>query len=136
MTASQALVMDASVWVSALLSQDLNHFASRRWLDGWLQSTNRLHAPVLILSEVAGAVDRRTQDANRGHRAAARLRRVPRIQFVPIDEALADDAAGFAADLGLRGADAVITNQDAVTIRFHRIESAIRAHSAVASSAV
>ena len=103
MTANLPTVMAASVWVSAPLTQDINHRASLRWLAGWLYGRHRPHAPVLVVSELAGAVARRTLNANRGHRAAARLRRVPRICFVPIDTVRADDAA----DLGLRGADAV-----------------------------
>src|SRR5687768_13244638 len=83
------MVVDASVWVSALLPQDPNYLMSRRWLDRWTASKQRLRIPVLALPEVAGVIARRTGDCVRGHRAMSRLRRVPMLRLIPLEDRLA-----------------------------------------------
>jgi predicted nucleic acid-binding protein len=101
------VVVDASVGISIFVPHDVHHRPSRRWLDRWLEDGNRVTTPILALSEVSGAVARRTQASSRGHRAAARLRRVPILRLDPLDDLLGEEAAKLAADLQLRGANAV-----------------------------
>jgi predicted nucleic acid-binding protein len=100
------MVVDASVMVSRLVAGDVNHEASRRWLDDHIASGGLLIAPALLLPELAGAIARRT---NRGlaRRAIAALLRLPELRVVAIDARLAEVAARLAGDLHLRGADAV-----------------------------
>lgn len=100
-------VVDASVWVSRLVTWDVNHTASRQWLEMHDASGGRLVAPVILLAEVSGAVSRRTNDARLGHQATATLLRLRALRLVAVDRRLGEAAARVGADLGLRGADAV-----------------------------
>ena len=58
-------VVDASVWVSVFLTQDVHHQAARRWLDDRLASGETIVSPVLLLSEVGGAISRQTKSPER-----------------------------------------------------------------------
>ena len=101
-------VVDASVWVSALVASDAHHAVSRAWLETEDASGQLLVAPALLLPEVAAAVARRSE-ASLAHRAVAWLGRVASLRLVPLDAILAEDAARLAAECGLRGADSVYT---------------------------
>ena len=100
-------IVDASVWVGRLVPQDLHYDASRRWLEATVARGGRLVSPILLLSEVAGAIARRTGDAELAERAVEQVLRVPSVGLVPTDPRLGRMAARLAAALGLRGADAV-----------------------------
>jgi predicted nucleic acid-binding protein len=99
-------VVDATVWVSRLVPQDVFHTASRRWLTAHAAAGGRLVAPVLLLAEVAGAVSRRTSEPRLARRAVEALVWVPALRLLPIDADFGRAAADLAADLGLRSADA------------------------------
>src|SRR5512141_730640 len=101
------MVMNASVWVSSLVGQDLHHDASRRWLGEQIAAGEALVIPSIALPEVAGAVSRRTGSADLGHEAVGEMARTPGLRIVSLDPDLAAESARAAADLGLRGADAV-----------------------------
>jgi predicted nucleic acid-binding protein len=98
--------VDASVWVARLVPRDVHHDASRLWLEAYVARGGSLISPILLLAEVAGAIARRTGDADLGTRAVEQILRVPKIGLVPTDPRLGKLAAQLAADLGLRGADA------------------------------
>jgi predicted nucleic acid-binding protein len=66
-----------------------------------------LVAPALLLAEVAGAIARRTGRSALARRATEIIVRLPGLRLVAIDDHLGRAAAELAADLGLRGADAV-----------------------------
>ena len=100
-------VVDASVWVSRLVPHDVHHAASRQWLLQELADGHLLVAPVLLLAEVAGAVSRRTARPLLARRTTRSLLRLPGLRLVPLGRRLGPEAAELAADLGLRGADAV-----------------------------
>jgi len=99
-------VVDASVWVSRLVPQDVHHAQSRDWLAQQTANGQPLVAPVLMLAEVAGAVARRTGQVDLGQRAIQTLLRIPGLRLVTLDGRLGLAAARLAADLRLRGADA------------------------------
>ncbi|HSH79839.1 MAG TPA: type II toxin-antitoxin system VapC family toxin [Herpetosiphonaceae bacterium] len=101
------IVVDASVLVSAAWPSDVNHQISRAWLQSYVRSSETMTAPVLIFSEVGGALMRRTQRAGLTVRALQRIRLLPRFTPVPVDVVLGDDASDLAVALQLRGADAV-----------------------------
>ena len=101
------IVVDASVMVSTLHPPDVNYHVSRAWLRQYLRAGGELVAPILLLSEVAGAITRRTGNPALGRQAARRLWQLPELHRVPIDELLGVQATELAADLGLRGADAI-----------------------------
>jgi predicted nucleic acid-binding protein len=101
------MVLDASVMVSRLVSHDVHHEASRRWLARHLADGGILVAPALLLPEVAGAVARRTGEPRLARRAVDAVLAVPGLRLVPVDAALASSAARLAARLAVRGGDAV-----------------------------
>ena len=101
------MVVDASVWVSRLVPQDAHHAESRDWLDRQVARGGLLVAPILLLAEVAGAVSRRTGQSRLAKRAVETLLRVPGLRLVAMDRRLGRTAADLAAQLKLRGADAV-----------------------------
>ena len=100
-------VVDASVWVSRLVAQDVHHSATRRWFEQHTTAGGLLVAPVLLLAEVAGAIARRTGDAQLGNHAVRTLLRLRRLRLVALDRRLGEEAADLAANLVLRGVDAV-----------------------------
>jgi predicted nucleic acid-binding protein len=100
-------VIDASVWVSRFVPQDAFHASSRRWLATHVAAGGKLVSPALLPVEVAGAVSRRARDRQLARRVLKALLRVPALRIVPIDPALGRASAELAADLGLRGADAI-----------------------------
>lgn len=101
------VVVDASVWVSRLVSRDVHHDTSRRWLEQYTEQGGRIVTPALLLPEVAGAIARRTGESKLANRVVNQLQRLPHLQLVAIDQRLGQAAARLAANLGLRGADAV-----------------------------
>lgn len=104
-----AVVVDASVWISSLISQDVNHVVSRRWRRSWLADGGTFALPLLILAEVAGALTRRTGQARLGDRAVATILTNPAITLVAVDRQLATLAAQHASSFPLKGSDAVYT---------------------------
>ena len=101
------MVVDASVWVSALVPSDVHHAASRRWLEARLREGTPLVAPVILLAEVGGAVARRTGDTALGRQAVDMLLAFPTLRLAPVDDRLGSEAALLATQLRLRGVDAV-----------------------------
>lgn len=101
------IIIDASVWVSMLVPQDVHHEASRRWLEEQTETGQRLIEPVLMLTEVAGAISRRTGSSDMARSAIDKLMRIPLLHIVAIDHHLGQKATELAANLHLSGADAV-----------------------------
>lgn len=100
------MVVDASVWVSALLPDEPRHRRSRTWLEA-AASRTMLVTPTVALAEVAGAVRRRTGAALLARRAVRVVEALPRIRVVVPDAKLWVVAWQLAAQHGLRGRDAV-----------------------------
>lgn len=100
-------VVDASVWVSLLATDDVNHAATLAWFEQRVSEGERFLAPSLVLVEIAGAMTRRTGDAAAAVAAADRIRRLPELEIVPLTVEAAERAADVAAHVSLRGADAV-----------------------------
>ena len=100
-------VVDASVWVARLVPEDIHHVRSQTWLERFIADGGLVAGPMLLTAEVAGAISRRTGDPTLARTAVARLLRLPVLRLVAIDRRLGETATRLAADLGLRGADAV-----------------------------
>ena len=64
-------------------------------------------SPTLLLAEVAGALSRRMSQSELAHQAVQMLLRLTELRLVPLDGRLGRSAAQLAAEIGLRGADAV-----------------------------
>jgi predicted nucleic acid-binding protein len=101
------IVVDASVWVSMLVPQDANHEISRRWLMAQTEAAQRLIEPVLMLTEVAGAIARRTGSSEIARNAIDAVMQMPLLHIVTIDNRLGQEATSLAVNLHLRGADAI-----------------------------
>jgi predicted nucleic acid-binding protein len=101
------MVVDASVWVSGLLPEDVHHRPSRRWLEDQQARDIALVVPTLALAEVGGAVARRVGVPELGRQAAEELRLMPGLRLVSLDPEMGAFAAEVAARLQLRGGDAV-----------------------------
>lgn len=100
------VVVDASVWVSRLVPQDVNHDASRLWLERYIIEGGLLVAPALLLIEVAAAISRQTGQSALSKQAVRYLQYVRAMRFVPLDSTVAETAVEVAADLQLRAGDA------------------------------
>jgi predicted nucleic acid-binding protein len=100
-------VVDASVFVSFLVPQDILHEPSRTWFRRRLTDGAPLIAPIILLTEVGGAIAWRTNLPELGHRAVAQLQRLSVLRLVPIDHRLGLSATDLAINLRLRGADAI-----------------------------
>jgi predicted nucleic acid-binding protein len=87
--------------------QDIHHAASRRWLEEQAAGGELVISPTLLLAEVAGAVSRRTGHPKLAHQAVQVLLRLAELRLVPVDGRLRRLAVRLAAEVGLRGADAV-----------------------------
>ncbi len=101
------IVVDASVWVSGLTPRDIYHEASRHWLESQLTQNVSLIIPIICLAEVAGAIAQVTGTSENGEYAVDQILARPNLRIFPIDHALGMDAVQMAAQLRLRGADAV-----------------------------
>jgi predicted nucleic acid-binding protein len=101
------VVVDASVWVGLLVPVDAHHAACRGWLRRHLANSASFVVPAHALAEIGGAIARRTGNALRGRLAVETVLATPGLQVVPIDAGLAQAGAELAADLQLRGADAL-----------------------------
>lgn len=101
------IVVDASIWVSVALTADRFHDPSRTSLDTQVSGGERLVAPSLVLVEVSGAIARRSGNVVQADAAVRRLETTPGLRLESMEAALVREATRLAADLGLRGADAL-----------------------------
>lgn len=98
-------VVDASVWVSSLVSQEIHHVTSRNWLAQASHHGHSLVAPVLLMAEVTAAITRRTNQVL-GQQTLEMLAKMPNLRLVALDKRMAQLAAQIAIHYRLRGADA------------------------------
>jgi predicted nucleic acid-binding protein len=98
------IVVDASVWVARLVSEDTFYEPVKRWMSARLEKEDQFLAPALLLSEVGGAISRRTTPSL-GLKAIEQLQHLPGLQLIEMENSLLQEAAQLAAELGLRGAD-------------------------------
>jgi len=101
------VVVDASVWVSRLVPIDVFHKASVAWFENQRSLGITFLSPSLLLVETAGAISRRTGNARLSHIALERLQKLPALRLINMDYTLIHSAAELAAELKLRGADAI-----------------------------
>lgn len=101
------MVVDASVWVSRFLPEDVFHQVSRTWLIEMTTAGMALVAPTIALAEVSGSIARRTGNDQLGYQIVQQIRQLPAVQFIAVDDTLGQLAAQIASTYRLRGADAV-----------------------------
>jgi len=107
--------VDASVFLNGFNPYEEGYEESNRLLALMQREAVPIIVPTLLLPEVAAAIGRGRNDADLARQFASTLRRLPHLVLVPVDETLADQAAGVASQYRLRGSDAVYA---AVALRF------------------
>jgi predicted nucleic acid-binding protein len=107
-------VVDASVWISYLLPDDVNHEQSRAWFEQ-LPPTETILAPLLLLVEISAGLARRTGRLNVVEQAVAIVRAEPRLTIWSMDDALMETAVRLAAELRLRAGDSIYVALASIT---------------------
>lgn len=98
------MVVDASVWVARLVSEDVFYEPVKKWMSARIEEEDQFLAPSLLLAEIGGAISRRTTPSL-GLKAIEQVQNLPGLQLVEMEHSLVREAAQLAAELGLRGAD-------------------------------
>jgi len=101
------VVLDASVWVARLVSQDEFHEPVKKWMEDKRAEGMQFISPTLLLAEVGGAIARRTGNSALGKKALTHLENLPGLRLVEMDHELVNVAALLAAKLGLRSVDSL-----------------------------
>lgn len=102
-----ALVVDASVWVSAADTTDRFSPASRTFLDALARRRAPIALPAWTRLEVACALARRLRDAESGRKLAEKLLQSPLITEEPLDGSLLAEALRHGTEAFLRAGDAL-----------------------------
>lgn len=100
-------IIDASVYVASINQHEEFHERSLAWLHQAIAAKIPLHAPAILLAEVAAAIGRGQNDVELAHRAVSLLRNSRLIRLRPVSIALAESAAKIAWEKRIRGCDAV-----------------------------
>ena len=101
------MIVDASVWVANVINEDAHHEVSLAFMHRFIMERQIATVPLLVWAEIAGAVARRTGDADRGMKVAGLIAAQVWVMGVPLDASQASASMRLAATLRLRGADAV-----------------------------
>lgn len=99
--------LDANIFIRNASPNDADHTICHALLTQLYQRSIKIVVPYFILSEIAGALSRSFRDPIRARLEIALLQDLHHISYIPLDSALAREAAELAADRALRGADAV-----------------------------
>ncbi len=99
--------VDASVHINALKATEDGSPESQAFLERLHSRPWPVLSPTLLLIEIAAAATRALGDVEQGLALAQAVRNLPGQIWIPLDELLADEAMHLAAELRLRGADAV-----------------------------
>jgi len=131
-----ALVVDASVWVSAADAADTLSTPSRKFLHSAMRRRYPITLPAIARLEVACALSRRLRDAGRARELAAGLLQFPLITEMELGSLLAA-ALTVGTESFLRAGDAfyaaVATNEDTIIISWD--EELLRQANAVTPAA-
>ena len=89
--------VEASVFLNAFNPYEVGHEESHVLLARLQEQSVPIIVPTLLLTEVAAAVSRGREDEELAREFAATLSRLPHLVLVPLDTALAQQAANVAA---------------------------------------
>jgi predicted nucleic acid-binding protein len=112
---SATYIIDATVFLEGFNPFAPRHRESRQLLEQLQERATPIIAPTLLLAEAAAALSQGQPDKALTRKFAAALKELPHLILVPVDEALAAQAAEIASLHGLRCCDAVYA---AVAARF------------------
>ena len=102
-----SVTLDASVWLSAISSNERHHARCAKLVESLVEQQVPLHQPVLFVIEVCATIARRTRDRRLAMAAGEATLAWPYLTLYPLGHALASEAAEVAATCALRGTDAV-----------------------------
>lgn len=100
-------VVDASVWIAGFWPEDRHHNESRSWLTEVISRGEKTLSPAVVLAEIAGPIARLSGDSARSLQIVEDIVRLPGFELAVVTEELAVASAQVAADLRLKGADAI-----------------------------
>jgi predicted nucleic acid-binding protein len=100
-------VIDASVYVALINANEKAHDRSWRWFQAAIEREEEIHAPAIILPEVAAAISRGTGNPDLAQKTVDQLRDSRLITLQLVTRALAERAAEHALKYKIRGCDAV-----------------------------
>ncbi len=101
------LTVDASIWVAAEDEAEPFHTDCREFLLRAMKAGATLHQPFLSGIKVSAAIARKTRDADLGMRAGQKMLMTFGLVLHPLGRNASRNAARFATQLFLRGADGV-----------------------------
>lgn len=99
--------VDASVFVNAFNTHERGHAESLRILTAIQEGGDPIIVPTILVTEIASAIARVTDDSAGALRYANAAAALPHVTLVALTNATARRAAELAATYRLRGADAV-----------------------------
>jgi predicted nucleic acid-binding protein len=98
-------VVDATVWVSRFIPADHHHQPSLRWLR--VVRKELILGPAVLLPEIGGPVPLITGRLQAAIRTVSLVQRLPNVRLFLVHHYFARISANLAAELRLRGADAL-----------------------------
>ena len=101
------MTIDASVLVRAANQSETGHQECADVVVAAGSSWVMVVQPTFVIAEVAGALGRRRLPAPGIAAVLDRMRRLSTVTMIPLDEALAEEAAELAVTTQLRGGDAI-----------------------------
>ncbi len=101
------IVVDASVWMSSYIVGEQYHGISRQLLRRATYAGNLIAGPATLLPEIGGALVRRLNDVSFALEVMTNLLTREDVTLFDVDRTLASVSAQVAAELRLRGYDAV-----------------------------
>jgi predicted nucleic acid-binding protein len=99
--------IDASVFINAFNANEQGHATSRALLAAIENVADPIVVPTLLIVEVASAAARIHRDPLEGVRYASAISALPHVTLISLSATLARNAAEVAANLLVRGSDAV-----------------------------
>ena len=102
------ICLDSSVIVTALRKQEKSHLAAKDVLRKVKDGSHIAIEPYTVLIEVTAALKRRTGSKELALRVRNDLLAINTIRFMGFDAESAADAAEIAAEIGVRGMDAIV----------------------------
>jgi predicted nucleic acid-binding protein len=102
------LTLDSSVLVAALRKNEKKHSESLRLLQQIKEGKYTAIEPYSVLIEVVAAIRRRTNSRDLAEKVKMDFLNIGNLIFVDIDSTLAENAATTAAQIGIRGMDAIV----------------------------
>jgi len=100
-------VLDASVYVALINSEEADHQVSWAWFQRAVSYREPIVAPTILLAEVAAAISRGQGDLELALRVTQRLQKSRIIELIPVSHTLGQQAASIAANYRIRGCDAI-----------------------------